>query len=117
MISPNGFSRLSSQYWKDQPPCLKPPDGSSSGPPGACMTPSNDWKTAQVSLRIHRLALERGFDLGDVDLLHGHHRLEGALGGGAIGVVHRLDKNTRSDLPGEAPLVLAPTALAFLAAI
>src|SRR6058998_1092478 len=31
---------ISSQYLTDQPPCSKPPSRSSSGPPGACITPS-----------------------------------------------------------------------------
>src|SRR4051794_32248806 len=99
------------------PPRVKPLVGSSSGPPGACMTPSSDWKTAPVSLRIDALARDCRFDLGDVDLLHRHHRFECPLGGAAIGIVHRLEQHARSDLPGKAPVVLAPAALAFLAAI
>src|SRR3954447_18537693 len=95
------------------PPRVKPLVGSSSGPPGACMTPSSDWKTAPVSLRIDALAAERRFDLGDVDLFHIHHRFERALGGAAIGIVHRLEQDARCDLPGKAPLVLAPAAHAF----
>src|SRR3954447_24708600 len=93
------------------PPRVKPLVGSSSGPPGACMTPSSDWKTAPVSLRIDLLAAQRSFDLGDVDLAHRHHCFERALGSAAVGIVHRLEQHARSDLPGKAPVVLAPAAL------
>src|SRR4051794_1222485 len=99
MTLPKGCSRLSSQKWNDQPPKGKLPDGSSSGPPGACMTPSSDRNTAPVSLRIGGLAGERGFDRRDVDLAHVHHRLERALGGGAVGIVHRFEEHARRDLP------------------
>src|SRR5829696_4877331 len=107
----------SSQNGCTQPPCRKPPDRSSSGPPGACMTPSMETKTAPVSLRIDRLATNGGFDLGDVDLLHRHHRFEGALGGIAVRIVHGFEQDSRRDLPGEAPLVLAPAAFALLTAV
>src|SRR5436190_3050810 len=116
MIFSNG-PMSASQKGCTQPPKPKPPDGSSSGPPGACITPSSERKTAPVSLRIDALALESGFDPGDVDLVHRHHRLECALGGGAVGVVHRLEEHARRDLPRKAPLVPAPAAHAFLAAI
>src|SRR4051812_37536641 len=61
-------------------------------------------------------ASPRGLDGGDVDLLHRHHRLEGTL---CLTATRRkrLGQRARGDLPGEAPAVLAPTALAFLAAI
>src|SRR5580658_5341140 len=55
-------------------------------------------------------------DGGDVDFLHRHHRLEGAPGLTATGR-KRLGERARGDLPGEAPAVLAPPALTFLAAI
>src|SRR5258706_297949 len=58
----------------------------------------------------------RGVDLGHVDLLHRHHRVEGALGLGPAGR-HRLGERARGDLPGEAPAVLAPAALALLASV
>src|SRR3954468_2748344 len=92
-----------------QPPYWKPPVGSSSGPPGACMTPSSDRNTAPVSLRIGGFAIRGGLDLCDVDLLHRHHRLErppatvAAFGG-------EVDQHPRRDLPGKAPSVLAPAA-------
>ena len=57
-----------------------------------------------------------GIDPGDVDLLHLHHRLERPLRLRAAGG-HRLGQGARRDLPGNAPLVLAPAAFAFLAAI
>src|SRR5437870_3419670 len=61
-------------------------------------------------------AASRSLYGGDVDLLHRHHRLEGALGLSATGR-QRVGQRARGDLPGEAPAVLAPTACAFLAAI
>src|SRR6187399_1394644 len=57
-----------------------------------------------------------GLNGGDVDLLHWHHCLERALCLIATGR-QRIDQHTRGDLPGETPAVLAPAALAFLAAI
>jgi hypothetical protein len=62
------------------------------------------------------LAAPRCLDFGDVDLLHGHHGVEGTLGFGATSR-ERLGQHARGDLPGEAPAVLAPSALTFLAAI
>src|SRR5579859_1450322 len=61
-------------------------------------------------------AASRRLDGGDVDLLHRHHRLEGALRLSATGR-QRVGQHARGDLPGEAPAVLAPTARAFLAAV
>src|SRR5881628_1205028 len=40
VCSTMSFPIISSQYLTDQPPCSKPPSRSSSGPPGACITPS-----------------------------------------------------------------------------
>src|SRR4051812_30115854 len=114
MMSSNGFMSL--QCGATQPPRRKSLVGSSSGPPGAWITPSSEMKIAPVSLRIGGLAGERGFDLGDVDFLHVHHRFERSLGGGAVGIVHCLEQDPRRDLPREAPLVLAPAAHALLAA-
>src|ERR1700704_4658392 len=58
----------------------------------------------------------RFLDGGNVDLLHRHHRREGTLGLTATGG-QRVNERARSNLPGEAPPVLAPTALTLLAAI
>ena len=58
----------------------------------------------------------RCLDGRDVDLLHRHHRVERTLGLGATSR-HRVGERARGDLPREAPAVLAPAALAFLAAI
>src|SRR5262245_32035311 len=113
ITSSNG---LSLQKGNAQPPKRKWLVGSSSGPPGACMTPSRDWKTAPVSLRIDRFALERRFDLGDVDLLHGHHGLERPLCCCLVRIIVGLKQHARRNLPGKAPFVLAPAAGAFLAA-
>src|SRR5205823_14245835 len=57
-----------------------------------------------------------GVDRGAVDLLHGHHRLEGPRRLSAAGR-KRLHERAWGDLPGEAPAVLAPAALTFLAAV
>src|SRR5262249_14641546 len=56
-------------------------------------------------------------DLGDVDILHGHRRLERALGRGAVRVFDRFDQGARRDLPVQAPLVFTPSARAFLTAV
>src|SRR4051812_35593126 len=61
-------------------------------------------------------AAPRRFDRGDVDFLHVHHGAECALCFIAAGR-HRLRQYARRDLPGDAPSVLAPAALALLAAI
>src|SRR5712671_5070706 len=45
MAAPKSWS----PYGNDQPPWGKPPLGSSSGPPGACMTPSRVRKVCRVS--------------------------------------------------------------------
>src|SRR5687768_15191126 len=55
-------------------------------------------------------------DRAHVDFLHGHHRLERTFRLSAAGR-QRLGQHPRRDLPGDAPLVLAPAALAFLTAI
>src|SRR3954447_17887905 len=98
MIRSNGPICSSQKGWT-QPPNLKLSDGSSSGPPGACMTPSSDRNTAPVSLRIGGLAGECGFDRRDVDLAHLHHPLERAVGGGAVGIVQGFEQPAPRDLP------------------
>src|SRR5204862_384759 len=55
-------------------------------------------------------------DGSNVDLLHLHHRLKRALGFIPAGI-QRFGEGARGDLPGEAPFVAAPTALAFLPAV
>jgi len=63
------------------------------------------------------VTLERSFDRRDIDLLHLHHRVEGSLGGSAIRTGVRIDQSNRRNLPVQAPLVLAPAAHAFFAAV
>src|SRR5258706_7850157 len=58
----------------------------------------------------------RGLDRGDVDLLHFHHSIKRTLCFSTADR-QRLDQHARRDLPGDAPLVLAPAALALLATI
>src|SRR6476659_8383494 len=57
-----------------------------------------------------------GVDFRDVDFPHFHHRLESASGFLAAGG-HGLCQSARSDLPGQAPAVLAPATGALLAAV
>src|SRR2546426_7928062 len=52
MNSVISWLRRSSQYFTDQPPWANPPLGSSSGPPGACITPSSVRNVVTLSLRI-----------------------------------------------------------------
>jgi len=59
-------------------------------------------------------AAPRCFD-GDINLLHSHHRLKRAFCFIAADC-ERLGQNARCDLPGDAPLVFAPPAFAFLTA-
>src|SRR6202012_5273080 len=58
----------------------------------------------------------RRLDRGDVDLLHRHHRVERPLRLGAAGSP-RVHQYAWVDLPGDAPPVLAPAAVALLAAV
>src|SRR5580765_5425237 len=61
-------------------------------------------------------AATRSLDCSDVDLLHAHHRLKCALPFIAAGS-QCLGQHAWRDLPGDAPPVLAPAAIALLAAI
>src|SRR3954471_21320593 len=62
-------------------------------------------------------AASRSLDGGDVDLSHRHHRIERALRRSRVRIADRLRQRDRRDLPGDAPPVLAPSALALLAAV
>src|SRR5687768_16258669 len=115
MMSFSNGPMSSAQNGATQPPKRKSPVGSSSGPPGACMTQSSETKTAPVSLRIRGLAFRGSLERRDVDFLHLHHRLEDAPAAPRL-AVHRLGEDARGDLPRDAPLVLAPAALALLPA-
>src|SRR5579862_6805707 len=64
------------------------------------------------SLAMRPSAPPRRLDSRDVDLPHGHHRLEGTLCLTAASR-QRIGQRARSDLPVEAPAVLAPTASAL----
>lgn len=59
----------------------------------------------------------RRLDGGDLYLAHLHHGLEGALGSLGVGIGDRLGEGEGGDLPGDAPPVLAPAALARPAAV
>src|SRR5687768_17792839 len=55
---------LSSEYGADHPPYAKPPLVSSSGPPGACMTPSREICSSTISfLMIEFLTMREVSDL------------------------------------------------------
>src|SRR3981081_1120260 len=58
----------------------------------------------------------RRFERGHVDLLHRHHRLEGAFGYFATNR-QGFAQNPWRNLPGDAPFVLAPAALTSLPTI
>jgi len=55
-------------------------------------------------------------DSGDVDFRHFHHRIESALCFIATSP-KRVGQHARRDLPGNSPLIFAPSALALLSAI
>src|SRR5574337_309027 len=59
----------------------------------------------------------RVLDRRDVDPAHLHHRAECPPRGCGVGVGDGLHQRDRRDLPRQAPLVLAPSALALLAAV
>src|SRR5262245_361591 len=60
---------------------------------------------------------DRRLDRAHVDLLHRHHRIERALGDRGVRVGVGVDQDDGGDLPGQAPPVLAPAAIALLAAV
>ena len=59
-------------------------------------------------------AVGRPFESRDVDTLHLHHRLEGALGAARIGIAEKGRKFARHDLPGQTIAILDPAALLSL---
>src|SRR5215213_7601935 len=63
-----------------------------------------------ISLCVDGLPSERRLDRGNVDLLHGHHRLEGSFGRCGVRAGGGVEQDAGGDLPGEAPPVLAPAA-------
>ena len=75
----------------------------------------SEWRNGllrQTLAESHLSASPCRLDRGDVDLLHVHHRLEGALGRRLILAGNCFHEHPRGDLPGQAPPVLAPAALA-----
>src|SRR5580765_8833253 len=84
--------------------------------------PANNTDPASAGFVFkHRQARSRTaarrLDCSDVDLSHLHHRVERALGGGAVGIGDRPGQSDRRNLPGQAPFVLAPPARALFAAV
>src|SRR5229473_5065868 len=69
-----------------------------------------------LRLVVNISATPRRFDRGDVDFLHTHHGIECTLCFIAAGR-QRLCQHARRNLPGDAPLVLAPAARTLLASI
>src|SRR4029450_11834020 len=106
----------SSKQGNPPPPCAKPV-WSSSGPPGAWITPSSDWKREPMILRIDGYSALRSLDPGDVDLAHRHHRFECSPGRDLVRIAVGPQQRTRRDLPRKAPAILAPAAGIFLSAI
>src|SRR5207247_6419736 len=80
------------------------------------LAPATTESGQDTAIRGSSCAAARRFDRGDVDLLHAHHGIECALCFIAAGR-QRLCQHARRDLPGDAPLVLAPAARALLASI
>jgi hypothetical protein len=71
---------------------------------------SSSWSARSGGFR-------RRLDPGDVDFIHRHHRLEGALCRVMVGTCRQVKQPPRRDLPGKAPTVLAPAAGALDASI
>jgi HlyD family secretion protein len=72
--------------------------------------------TGAPARSVEASATPRGLDRGDVDLLHRHHRLEGASR--FLTPCHeRFGQDPGRDLPGHPPPVLAPAARALLATL
>jgi hypothetical protein len=63
------------------------------------------------------LAASSRFDRSDVDLSHPHHRFERAPCRCSVGIGYCGCQGAWRDLPRQSPLVLAPAACAFLAAV
>jgi hypothetical protein len=61
-------------------------------------------------------AVQRGFDLRDVDFLHLHHHVHRPFRGGRVRALERGEERARHDLPAQTELVLAPAAVAFATA-
>src|SRR6266540_1329906 len=106
---------MSSQYFTDQPPSLKPPSRSSSGPPGACITPSIVTKVPTTNFLMRppprRSALIGSLQRRDVEFLHLEHDFHHAPGLGSVRIGKEPVQHRRHDLPREAEAVLHPAAL------
>src|SRR5919197_1594803 len=89
---------------------LSPPECQEDGGLGRGTRPSvsASWSSGSAACRLDRR---------DVDLLHLHHRIEGALGNSRIGIRDRLRQGDRGNLPGQAPSVFTPAARTLLAAV
>ena len=72
---------------------------------------------AKAGLASEVSAAPSRFDRSDVDLSHLHHGFERALGHRSIRIGDRGRQGAWRDLPRQSPLILAPTACAFLAAV
>src|SRR6185437_2390601 len=86
------------------------PENGPSGAPLAMISGSRECVQCRASAAPRRL------NRSDVDLLHAHHRIEGAFCFTAADR-QRLGQHARRDLPRDAPSVLAPAARALLPAI
>src|SRR6185312_15856365 len=80
-------------------------------PPAHSESPTGRWPPAACLWRLRASpATPRRLDRGDVDFFHAHHRLEGTLCGRAVRIADGFHQCAWRDLPGQAPLVLAPAA-------
>src|SRR5512141_821984 len=55
--------RISSEYGAIHPPCANPPLVSSSGPPGACMTPSMEICSSTITFLMTEFRQQLDYDL------------------------------------------------------
>src|ERR1700741_1110935 len=84
MRSPMAFARTSSPYGTAQPPWAKPSRVSSSGRPGACMTPSSGRLLMPTILGIALLPWEGWFALYTNGVRADRHRSTPGEDGGVV---------------------------------
>ena len=80
---------------------------------GRCVGPRSSGSGPFLGFRPSSSSLNRR----DVDLPHRQHRFHHALRRGTIRIGHGFDQHARCDLPGKAPTIPAPAALAFFTAV
>ena len=77
-----------------------------------CCSGANRFRVAEAGRSGgFEKAVGRPFECRDIDALHPHHGVEGALGAGGIGAADQAHELARDDLPREAIAILDPAAL------